>query len=220
MTQFQPPPDAPRELSGGQGFPPESGQGQAPWSAAAIAGFVLSLLGCLGVTALLGLVLGIVGIVRTRGGQRRGMGLAVAALPISVVTGLISVFVVLSTVLVGSTMAVAMKLPTVFEQGTPEAETALSALRAHCSEGFNAAVNPEQFDTWLAQVSAKHGKLMGFEGRPTRVPPDPGSNEWGLAFEGKFVDGPASVHFSFIQDGFRPKIVDLSVDGFSVRDAE
>ncbi len=220
MTQFHPPPGAPGDLSGGHGFPPELDQTQAPWSAAAISGFVLSLLGCLGITALLGLVLGIVGILRTRGGRRRGMGPAVAALPISVVTGLVSVFVVLASWMVASTVAVAMELPTAFDPDSPEATAARSALRTNCSEGFNAAVTSEQFDTWIARVSAQHGKLIEFTGKPTRVSPDPGSNEWGLAFEGKFVNGPASVHFSFIQDGLRPKIVDLSVDGVSVRDVE
>lgn len=220
MTQFQPPPDAPGELSGGQAFPPELDRTQAPWSAAAITSFVLSLLGCLGITALLGLVLGIVGILRTRGGRRRGKGLAVAALPISVVTGLIFVFAVLASVMVAGTLAVAKELPAAFDSDSPEAATALLVLRANCSEGFNAAVTSEQLDTWIARVNAQHGKLMEVGQKPTKVPPDPGSNEWGLAFEGKFVNGPASIHLSFIQDGLRPKIVDLSVDGVSVRDVE
>ena len=194
MTQFHPPPGAPGELSGGQGFPPEPDQTQAPWSAAAITGFVLSLLGCLGITALLGLVLGIVGILRTRGGRRRGMGLAVAALPISVVTGLISAFAVLATVVAAGALAVATQLPAAFDLDSPEAATALSVIRANCSEGFNAAVTSEQLDTWIARVSAQHGKLIEVTGKPTRVPPGAGSNEWGLAFEGKFVNGPASIH--------------------------
>ena len=69
-----------------------TGPEHSPWSVAAIAGLVLSLLGCSLIGAVLGLILGIVGITRTRGGRRRGMGLAIAAIPISLGTGLIGVF--------------------------------------------------------------------------------------------------------------------------------
>lgn len=58
----------------------------------AIAGFVLALIGGI----LFGLVFGIVGIVRTQGGQRRGRGLAVAAIIISMLwAALIAVVIVI-----------------------------------------------------------------------------------------------------------------------------
>lgn len=50
-----------------------------PSSAAATAGFVFSLLWGFGLLSLIGIALGIVGLVETRGGRRRGQALAVLA---------------------------------------------------------------------------------------------------------------------------------------------
>jgi len=58
------------------------------WSALAITAFVLSFIGFLGFTAILAIIFGAVGIWVTRAGCRRGMGLAIAAIPIALVTGL------------------------------------------------------------------------------------------------------------------------------------
>ena len=77
MTQFGPPPVPPPGMA-----MPDARSDPPPWSAAAIGAFVLSLLGFIGITAVLGLIFSIVGIVATRRGRRRGMGLAIAAIPI------------------------------------------------------------------------------------------------------------------------------------------
>ena len=104
MTQFQPPTPGPAMAPGGPvGVPPAFNE-PVRWSAAAVAGFVLSLVGCLIVTAPLGLILGIVGIVTTRGGRRRGMGLAIAAIPISLLTGVFSLIVVANVVVFGQVL--------------------------------------------------------------------------------------------------------------------
>ena len=109
MSQFSPPAGPP---------PGEMPEGDAvvmprpkSWSALAISGFVLSLVGCLGITAALGLVFGIAGILATRGRRKRGFGLAVAAIPISMLTGALSVvglyyFTAMIAVLVQRTDAV------------------------------------------------------------------------------------------------------------------
>jgi hypothetical protein len=66
---------------GAPGTPGSQG-GQAPLDGVSIASFVLSLLCC---TGLIGLILGIVGVVRTKDGQRRGRWAAVSGIVIGAV---------------------------------------------------------------------------------------------------------------------------------------
>ncbi len=210
MTQFQPPPTA-ADGSPSAGLPPS-------WSAAAIAGFVLSLLGCVGITALAGLILGIVGILKTRGGQRRGRGLAVAAIPISLVMGGLSVLFGISVMVIARGKVVVDQLPTVLAADSSATAEAVSALRAITSQDFNADVTAEALQAWLKEVGAKHGRLVEVPKLSPVQTKTSSSGEKATNFDGKFVSGPASITITFKREGWNVKIDDLTVDGVSPHD--
>lgn len=96
-----PPPPQPNPYGsgGGYGAPyggfPGGSEPQPPKTdGVSIASFVLSLLCC---TGLIGLILGFVGLKRTKGGQRKGRGFAIAG----IVLGVLSLFVVAGVVVFG-----------------------------------------------------------------------------------------------------------------------
>jgi hypothetical protein len=220
MTQFQSPPPAPGDVQPDAYDSPASA-GPVRWSAAAVAAFVLSLLGCTGIGAVLGLILGIVGILATRGGRRRGMGLAVAALPISLIMGLACIFVVfLGIFSVRLVQFPQQELPPILgpEAGSPA--QAADALLALAADEFLAEVDAQQAQTWVEGVSAKHGKLVSI--LPSQTDPGgttPDAKPF-LSFDAKFVNGPANVKLTFDPDTVwtDPKLVDIEVDGTSPRE--
>ncbi len=213
MTSFTPPPYPPIPAYG------EAQSGPPRWSATAIAALILAILGCLGITAVLGLVFAIVGIFATRGGRRRGMGLAIAAIPISLVTGAFSVLAIIAFMLFGRMAEVPGKLPSVFAGG---GETGATTLRELATPEWNESVNDEPLREWLRLVQKKHGALtaaaldmqqgvtMSPEGNPR------------IAIAGKFVNGAATIRVSFeVQDLWSVRIADIEVDGSSpLRPAE
>lgn len=219
MTQFQQPPDSPGSPVGGPAGIPPGIHRPPPWSTAAISGFVLSLLGCLGITAILGLILGITGIATTRGGRRRGLGLAIAAIPISLVTGALSIVVGMGMLMGISFGTLAARLPEVFEADSSTMDAAVLALREIGSEDFNATVSTETVRSWLEQVAVKHGKLVEVV---KLTPPGPTTSSDGKTFsvEAKFVNGPANITISFGLENYRIKLHDIEVDGVSPRDLE
>ncbi len=218
MTQFQPPPTIPDPPPGGRGYIPPGGHTPPPWSAAAIAGFVLSLLGCAGITALAGLILGIVGVFKTRGGQRRGRGLAVAAIPISLVMGCLSILIVILAILGVRGKTAVDQLPTVLAADSSDTVEAVSAFRAIASDDFNAEVNDEALTEWLQEVGAKHGRLVKVLKASSVQPKTSPSGAKALNFDGEFVNGPAGIAVTFVLADWNVRIDDLAVDGVSSRD--
>lgn len=216
MTQFQPP-QVPGMPQGDLfGTPPTAYQ-PPPWSAAAIAGFVLSLIGCTGITAPFGLIFGIIGTVTAREGRRRGRGLAIAAIPISLVTGIISVVIAASMIVVAAGMALVAQLPTVLDGRAAGVETAVSTLREAATDGFKDAVSDEALRLWLAQVAAKHGRLVEVPtASPVQPPSTPGRQR--LNLEGKFVNGRTNITITFALQGWQFKLDDIEIDGASPRD--
>ena len=214
MTQFQPPPFDPRGASPVQAYG-TVGEQRRPWSAAAITGFVLSLLGCVGITALLGFIFGIIGVVRTKEGQRRGLGLAIAAIPISLITGAISVLIGFSLLVLWQMGPQFARLGEALESSDPAAT--VTAIRTFSSDSFNQAVSDEDLRNWLDQVRTAHGKLVE-PGRPAAPPTE--TEDGGIRFsqQAKFVNGTASVTIELKRDGLLSfQIDDFAVDGVSPR---
>lgn len=209
MTQFQPPPPP-------MPYPPQGAAGpdtSRRWSASAIAGFVLSLLGCTGIGAILGLILGVVGIFATRDGRRRGLGLAIAAIPISLLTGAMSVVIGMGLVVSAGMMTVLAKLPELLNVDA----SGVADLRELTTDAFDSAVTDQELRTWLEQLGQEHGKLMGiFEGaRPTTRKQD---GRIVFSIPGKFVNGNADISIAFAYESFRSlKVDDIQVDGVSPR---
>ena len=195
-----------------------SGGGLRPWSSAAIAGFVLSLLGCVGVTAVLGFIFGIIGIVKTKDGQRRGLGFAIAAIPISLLTAALSVLLGLGIIMAISLGPLFAELAGALE--SPHAVDAAAAVRSICSDSFNEEVDEEELKAWLAQIRNTHGNFV--ELQPTSTPPAQ-TAEGSLRFSQtvRFVNGSVSLTVDLVREGLLGfKIDDFAVDGLSPRQAE
>lgn len=218
MTQFQPPP-----------YPPSSDQqnyypaGQCPsaplrWSAAAIGGFILSLLGFLGVTAVLGLIFGIVGIITTSGGRRRGMGLAIAAIPISLMMGALSVLL-LSILFIGTrAMAIPGELQAALGADSASVADSANALREIGSAAFNDEVSTEALQAWIMQINAKHGKLTSASLDADQMMSKARDGSVYLNINGKFINGPAAIRLTFEEtDVWSLRIEDIEIGGSSPR---
>ena len=208
MTQFQPPPlpvSAPHD-------PPYFVA--RPWSAAAIAGFVLSLLGCLGVTAILGFILGLVGVLRTRGGRQRGFALAVAAMPISLLTGVVSVFLLVSVV--AAWQAVSTVTRVLAAEGV-QSDEAIDSFREFCSIGFQQDVSEEDLQAWLKEIRASHGKFVEIVGTTTFTQ-EAVQDEVPINLRAKYVNGTINLTVKLAKESlWRMRIDDIEINGSSPR---
>lgn len=211
MSQFSPPAGPP------PGAMPEGPSAAMPrpqsWSALAITGFVLSLLGCLGITAVLGLIFGVAGIIATRGRKKRGFGLAVAAIPISLVFGALAV----SGVYFAKTMYVVYMdrveaVVAVVDSTPDDSAEAFARLREGCSEEFSKKIDDETLTLWLATIREKHGALVSADQQP--IPVQGGG---GLRIDAKFVNGPAPIVYKFSSlSGLKLLIEYIAIDGLAV----
>lgn len=209
MTQFGPPP-----LPATYAPANQQRSGPPPWSASAIGAFVLSLLGWIGITAILALIFGVVGIFATSDGKRRGRGLAIAAIPISVVTGAVAVVVVLLAIVSLRMVEVPKKLESVFVSGDIAAQT--SRLRMFAGDKFNQSVSDETLQAWLAGVREQHGTMTGLTLNLATAFSDADDGSPRLSAKGKFVNGEATVRLTFAaEDLWNAKLADVEVDGVS-----
>lgn len=209
-------PEPPAATFGQPGPPPPGAATQPPgWSVTAIAGFVLSLIGCLVLTGIVGLILGIVGIVQTGGRRRRGRGLAIAAIPISIVMTVLGCYAMMGfySVAVKSMKRVSSVL--VLLRSSPDDTTLNEVVENHFSQSFRDAVSQEKLHSWLDSVRQKNGSLVG---EPQNMQPVPGGNTLTIKFDGKFVNGTAPIIIRFAQTGPLDLVVDdIEVDGQSPR---
>ncbi len=209
MTQFPPPPEPSRPPS--DPFTPPPPAPLPPYSKAAITGFVLSLVGCTAVAAPFGLIFGIVGITKTGGNRLRGRGLAIAAIPISLVSGVAGVFFGLGMAVFASVAIFQVRLPEVLSADAAHVEDAMAVLRDVATKDFNDAVSDEQLTAWLIAVGTKHGKLNG------PVPPPVSTAGNLITYTGQFASGSADISLRSGLDGFALKIDDIMVAGSSPR---
>lgn len=221
MTQFQPPPIPPGDRPD-EAYGPLEPIAPAPMSAAAVTGFVCSLLGCAGITALAGFVFGIIGIAKTRDGVRRGRGLAIAAIPISVVTGVGSVVIAfaayVSLALFASTARITVALPEVLAADPALFAEAEAALRPLCSDAFNEDVSSEALHAWLVEIASTHGKLVEHPTLAGRQPvTTPGYISWEVSV--RFDHGEAKMLLRFAYGGATDlKLDDIKIAGVSPRE--
>lgn len=213
----QPPPTGSYEPHSAPPSDAEPLQGPPPYSASAIAAFVLSLLGCLGVTAVLGLIFAVVGLLTTRGGARRGAGFAIAAIPISIVTGLMA-FVLVAVAWQGvQTTKIALDLPAVYDVDGGIAPDALAKLRGVFTESFNAEVSAEKLAAWFESIRTEYGVLVELQANG-KLTPIPNTDRWTYRMTGKFVSGTQSVEVIMrVVPPFAFQIDDVVVAGASPR---
>jgi len=179
----------------------------------AIAAFVLALLGFLGCTAVLAIALGIAGIAVTRGGRRRGMGLAIASIPIALVTGTISV---LAALLIYDMAVGLLRLPErvqpLFAAGD-FGDGRIERFRDLASESLNAKVSDAQVEAWLQRVREKHGTVVKTD-TPTQGntagAKDPAAI---LRIPAQFVNGAATIQLEMKPEQL---LTDQEIDGIDV----
>lgn len=193
---------------------------QAGWSALAITGFICSLIGFLGFTAILGIIFGIAGIVASRGGRKRGMGLAIAAIPISVVTGALSVVLLFFVVVTMRYVQIPTTLAPVLKAADPSSPDSIAAVRKHAGPSFNQEVGDASLSAWLQKVRETHGGLVDLS-PDKKNPYTQAADKITFNFEGKFVNGPATVRVTMRQqDLFSMKFHDVDVGGISPRETK
>ncbi len=194
-----------------------SNLGLPRWSALAITAFVLSLIGFLGFTAILGIILGIAGIAVTRGGRRRGMGLAIAAIPISLLTGAVGAVFVIGIVSLFRMGDVTKQVEKVLST-SEDAGKAIDSIYANSTPSFQQEVSRDELSNWLSEVRRKHGNLINVDRTIKTSTVTSEGNRASFNLPGKFVNGPALVRMRFEQHGLmKPLIDDFDVDGFSPR---
>lgn len=212
--QTTPPPyDPPSDYQGAFDGPlPER-----PRSGIAIAAFVCSVLGCLGVTAVAGIVLGVVGIVQTAGGKRRGLGWAVAALPISCLTGIMFIVIAISSIYGMGIFKARQVAIDVLKSDAPEAAR---MIREVASADLGAAADERRVGAWLTQIQGVHGTFVGFARDKAEFPVSEDGRVQTITYTGKFVNGNAPVSVTTspslsLEHSYR--LEDLSVDGLSLK---
>ncbi len=194
------------------GLPPVN-----PWSKAAVVGFGASFSGCTVVGALIGLVLGIVGILKTGDGTRRGRGLAIAAIPISLLTGLMGGYAAFGTYAYFKMSNIANKIPAAVNGG--DVTTAANQIRELASAEFKEQVPVGDVERWVTSVRETHGKFVSMVPDPSDAAGPTQSGMVYLNYEGKFVSGDASVRIFFSAQSILgdPHIVNIEIDGKAIR---
>jgi hypothetical protein len=220
MSQFPPQPPEDQPAGGAPGLAAFD-QPPAPYSGAAIAGFVFSLLICIPVLGgILGLVFGLMGLGSTAGGRRRGRGLAIAAIPLSLLTGLASGLFVYATVnVLGDLLTMGRQIEPIFQANDAALDDAVEAVLAMTTPEFQHEISPQDFRQWLQDIEAEHGKLV--EVTPDRnMPAENAGEKVVLVLPARFVKGPATIRVTLKRVGFpsfRVLIDDLSVGDSSPR---
>ena len=159
MSQFddQQPPAQPQDAFESEMMP----TGPAPMSGMAVAGFVSSLIVCCPVLSpLLGLIFSLVGLSQTKGGLRRGRGLAIAGLIIAIIMVPIHGWGVPS---LGRFILSALRLPVVaaaWQSGDLEAGS--QALYAMASPDLKTTKTEDELAAWISAEFSKRGGLQSF----------------------------------------------------------
>ncbi len=164
MSQFDDPqPPTPQQAAPPHAFDAEMiPTGPAPMSAMAVTGFVSSLIVCCPVLSpLLGLIFSLVGLSQTKGGVRRGRGLAIAGLIIAIVViplqGLVLPKI---TGLARSWIRIGVA-SSAFQSG--DTDTGISAWYGMASDDLKSAMTEDEFAAWVNAEFKKHGGLQNLQ---------------------------------------------------------
>lgn len=228
MTSFPPPPPPgppypPVGTHGPGGFVQ---RGPAPMSGVSVAAFVFSWLVCLPVVnAVVGIILAIVGLVQTRDGARRGRGLAIAAIPISIVTGIGGAIVLAAFYFAGGLLVQIGTFTMELDQAAGDPAAVARVIYDRCSADFTAAVSRERFEAWWVERVGPRGTFQTVEASGK----DPMKRGDAMVFEliGKFQSGNVPIEISIqapesgakILRGFKLVIEDIKFDGVSPFDS-
>ncbi len=160
MSQFDDPqPPAPRQDAFEAEMMPT---GPAPMSIMAVTGFVSSLIVCCPVLSpLLGLIFSLLGLSQTKGGMRRGRGLAIAGLIISIVViPLQGLGIPMVTERVMGLVRIGIA-SNAFQAG--DIDAGIAAWYDLASPDLKSAVTEDEFEAWINAEFKKHGGLQSLQ---------------------------------------------------------
>ena len=166
--------------------------GPAPMSAMAVVGFVSSLMVCCPVLSpLLGLIFSLVGLSQTKGGVRRGRGLAIAGLIISIVVIPLQGLGIPMVVGRAKGLFPIAVATTSFQSG--DVDAGIAAWYDLASDDLKSAMTEDEFATWVNAEFKKHGGLESLQLSPNQAgspSPDGGRTQlqWRAQFPSETVD--------------------------------
>ncbi len=141
--------------------------GPAPMSGMAVAGFVSSLIVCCPVLSpLLGLIFSLVGLSQTKGGVRRGRGLAIAGLIIAILVIPLQGWGVPTVIGLAKSWIRIGIASTAFQSGDTDA--GISAWYGLASDDLKSAMTEDEFAAWVNAEFKKHGGLQSLQLNPNQ----------------------------------------------------
>ena len=191
---------------------------QPPFSRAAVAGFIFSLLILPFLTQILGLIFGLIGVFNTRGRRLRGKGLAIAAIVLSLLFATAWAAAASFTVMISRAINVGDRqvLAVLKASGEDHATLAQALYEDRCSETFKGRVSREAFAQWSEAVRAKHGQLQAARRDQRKLVEQVAGGGLKLNYIGEFVNGPAaiSIHYAELATD-QVRIENFTIDGAS-----
>ncbi len=170
--------------------------GPAPMSAMAVTGFVSSLIVCCPVLSpLLGLIFSLVGLSQTKGGARRGRGLAIAGLIISIVViPLQGLAIPVIAGFVQSGMRITFASAS-FQSG--DSDAGISAWYGLASDDLKSAMTEDEFAAWVNAEFKKHGGLQSLQMLSQQGTPSPDGQRVQLTWRAQFPSETVDVYTEF-----------------------
>lgn len=184
---------------------------QRPWSSLSIAAFVMSFTLILSPLAF---IFGVAGILRTSGGRRKGLPLAITALPVSILFSVFLVLILLALVFFWNIAFVTKNVESVL-RAEIDAST-VAAFRQIATEELNAAVSDEEIQAWFARVRDEQGKLTSKLSMPKEPNVDEELGIMNFEYNARFVNGDGIIELSFTPSGLFKK---GSVSAIEIGDA-
>lgn len=216
MSQFSPPPP-PGGLAGNVAPAGPPLNVQPSMSAVAVVALVASLVFCVPfVTQVVGLICGVIGIASTSGGRRRGRGLAIAAIPISLIVAAVWCGLGYVTFRVfGEATRLAQEVQTLLRTSGEAVAVNSTDFYTHTSKRFQQQLTQSEFAAWVDQVLDDHGTLQNMRPAQQFFQSDP-EGRMVTQYIGQFSNGSANIAVTFaFDDDFTPQIDDVQVDGES-----
>jgi len=178
-----------------------------------VAALICSLVFCIPlVTQLVGLVLGIVGIAHTSGGQRRGRGLAVAAViisPLAILGWIVAGFLIYAFFM--AVVGIGESVRPLLASESPTTEAVADVYEDHFSSRLKQTVDQAGFTDFLGRVRDQYGRATQIQS--ANPPFSQTSDGQGLILHlrARFGDQYQKVNLTLGFMGMTPEIDNLTV---------
>ena len=168
--------------------------GPAPMSVTAVVGFVSSVIVCCPVLSpLLGLIFSLIGLSRTKGGVRRGRGLAIAGLIISIVVIPMQGLAIPMVIGRAKGLIPIAVATTAFQSG--DIDKGIAAWYDLASDDLKSAMTEDEFAAWINAEFKKHGGLQSLQLSPNQqASPSPDGGRTQLQWRAQFPSETMDIY--------------------------